>query len=36
MVEIFYFSTIIYNLSLTFISNLLDNFEKMIIEMCVT
>lgn len=36
MVEIFYFFAIICNLCLTFTSNLLDNFEKMIIEMCVT
>ena len=36
MVEIFYFYTIICNLPLMFISNLLDNFEKMVIEMGVT
>ena len=32
MVDFFYLSFIIYNLPLTFTSNPLDNFEKMVIE----
>ena len=34
MVDFFYLSFIIYNLSLAFTSNPLDNFEKMVIERC--
>jgi hypothetical protein len=36
MVDFFCLSSIIYSLPLTLTSNLLDNFEKMVIEKCRT